>query len=107
MNKRLLFLESLVEQGKADSFSRYALALEYRREQRHEDALGAFAKLRELDPGYVPQYLMTGQVLVGLGRNSEARTIFEQGIEFARRSANSHAEGELASALSEINDSGD
>lgn len=102
MNKRLLFLESLVEQGKADSFSRYALALEYRREQRPEDALQTFSSLRELDPGYVPQYLMAGQVLVSLGRNDEARPVFEQGIDWARRSGNSHAEGELTSALEEI-----
>lgn len=104
MNKRLLFLESLIEQGKADSFSRYALALEYRKESRHDDALRVFSELRALDPSYVPQYLMAGQVLVSLGRLDEARPVFEQGIECARRGGNSHAEGELASALAEITD---
>lgn len=102
MNKRLKFLETLLEGGQADSFSRYALGLEYRREQRSDEALRVFADLRQLDPSYVPQYLMTGQILVGLGRAAEAKTIFEQGIDWAERSGNSHAASELGAALSEL-----
>lgn len=104
MNKRLLFLENLVKSGSADSFSRYALALEYRREQRAEDAIGVFEELRQLDPAYVPQYLMAGQILLSLGRTAEAKKVFEEGIERAQTARDSHAESELRSALTDLED---
>jgi hypothetical protein len=42
MNKRLAFLEQTTRAGTADSFAWYALALEYRRESRADDAVAAF-----------------------------------------------------------------
>jgi len=101
MEKRLLFLEGLIQSGKADSFARYGLANEYRRLGRAEDALDQFQKLRDLDPKYVPQYLMAGQLLLSLGRKDEARAWLGAGIEQAQISGNSHAQGELESALAE------
>ncbi|HSC87220.1 MAG TPA: tetratricopeptide repeat protein [Polyangiaceae bacterium] len=99
MNKRLAFLEQLVEGGKADSFARYALALEYKKEGRTDDALRVFEGLRSSDPAYVPQYLMAGSLLSGAGRTDEARSWLEAGISAARSSGDSHALGELESAL--------
>lgn len=104
MNKRLLFLENLVKTGSADSFSRYALALEYRREQRAEDAVRVFEELGQLDPAYVPQYLMAGQILLSLGRTDAAKKVFEEGVARARTARDSHAESELQAALAELED---
>lgn len=101
MEKRLLFLESLVQSGKADSFARYGLANEYKRLGRTEDALEQFTNLRDLDPQYVPQYLMAGQLLLSLGRKDEARIWLGAGIEQARIAKNLHALGELESALAD------
>lgn len=101
MEKRLLFLEGLVQNGKADSFARYGLAIEYRRLGRPEDALKQFQSLRELDPKYVPQYLMAGQLLLSLGQKDEARAWLSAGIEQAKLASNSHALGELESALAD------
>lgn len=99
MNKRLAFLENLVATGQADAFARYGLALEYRRDGRLEDALAAFAALREAEPSYVPQYLMAGTMLAEAGRAEEARGWFESGVAAARAAGNSHALSELTSAL--------
>jgi tetratricopeptide (TPR) repeat protein len=101
MDKRLLFLENLVLSGKADAFARYGLAMEYKRLGRAEDALKAFSTLRDVDPGYVPQYLMAAQVLLTLGQQGEAKLWLEQGIAVAQKAHNSHAESELRSALLE------
>lgn len=99
MNKRLGMLEKLTQSGSADSFAWYALALEYRKEDRTEEALGAFQSLRERDAAYLPMYLMAGQLLIGADRAAEARSWLEAGIELARSRGDSKALGELEAEL--------
>lgn len=98
-NKRLLFLEQMLQSGQADSFARYALGMEYRKEGRVEEALRTFSELRALDENYVPQYLMAGQMLLEAGRTEEGKSWLSTGIEVARRQGDSHAESELEAAL--------
>jgi tetratricopeptide (TPR) repeat protein len=100
MNKRLAMLEQLVSEGKADSFARYALALEYKKEGRLDAALGAFESLRAADADYLPQYLMAGQMLIDGGRGAEARDWLTAGIDLARKKGDGKALGELEDALS-------
>ena len=102
MNKRLAFLEQHCATGTADAFAYYGLAMEYRKEGRVADALATFDKLKAKDPGYVPMYLMAGQTLVDANRSQEARAWFEAGIEAARQKHDSHALGELESALASL-----
>ena len=99
MNKRLLMLEKMVAAGQADSFARYALGMEYKKEGRTDDAVAAFSALRALDPDYVPQYLMCGSLLLEAGRQEEGRSWLSAGIQVAQKTGNSHALGELESAL--------
>lgn len=99
MNKRLAFLVSLVQSGKADSFARYALALEHKKEGNVESALAAFVELRGVDPNYVPQYLMAGRMLIESSRPAEARAWLEAGLAVARERGDGHAVGELQEAL--------
>lgn len=102
MNKRLEMLEKMTASGQADSFAWYALAMEYRKEQRLDDALGTFDKLRAADPGYLPMYLMAGQMLIEAGRGEDARAWLEQGIALARDKGDGKALGELEDALGSI-----
>jgi hypothetical protein len=99
MNKRLEMLEKLLASGKADSFARYALAMEYRKEGRVTDALSCFEDLRTHDAGYLPMYLMAGQLLIDAHRGSEARVWIEQGIVLAKQKGDSKALAELEAAL--------
>lgn len=99
MSKRLAMLEGMVAKGAKDPFAWYALAMEYAGLDRIDDALRTYEKLRELDPTYVPQYLMCGQMLVKAGRVEEARSWMEEGIERARAKGDGHALSELQSAL--------
>ena len=101
MNKRLAMLEKLLSEGKADSFARYALAMEYRKEGRADDALGAFSELRQADPGYLAQYLMAGQILIETGRAADAREWLAAGIELARQKGDAKTLSELEDALAE------
>jgi len=102
MNKRLSFLEQHCANPAADSFAFYGLGMEYRKEGRVDDAVATFEKLKAKDPDYVPMYLMAGQTLIDAGRVAEARNWLETGIEAAKRKRDSHALGELESALASL-----
>jgi predicted Zn-dependent protease len=99
MNKRLEMLEKMTASGQADSFAWYGLAMEYRKLGRVDDALQSFEKLREKDEGYLPMYLMAGQLLLEAERASDAKLWLEQGIELARAKGDTKALGELGDAL--------
>jgi tetratricopeptide (TPR) repeat protein len=102
MNKRLAFLEQHCANPAADSFAFYGLGMEYRKEGRIDDAVATFEKLKAKDPDYVAMYLMAGQTLIDAGRGAEARNWLETGIEAAKRKHDSHALGELESALASL-----
>jgi tetratricopeptide (TPR) repeat protein len=102
MSKRLSMLESITASGQADAFAWYGLGMEYRRAGRTEEALQTFEKLRGLHPEYLPMYLMAGQTLIDEQRSEEARGWLTQGIQVAEAQNNSHALGELESALASL-----
>jgi predicted Zn-dependent protease len=102
VNKRLAFLEQTTRAGSADTFAWYALALEYRKEQRLDDAVAAFESLREKDPGYLPMYLMAGQTLAEAKRPDDAGTWLRAGIELARERGDGKTLSELENALAEL-----
>ena len=102
MSKRLLFLEKITSEGSTDPFAWYGLAMEYRNLERHEDALRTFESLRAKNPDYVAMYLMCGQMLVKVGRPADARAWYDAGIAEAKKKRDSHALGELESALAEL-----
>ena len=98
MSKRLAYLEKITSEGSTDPFAWYGLALEYKTLGRVDDALKTFESLRAKDPGYVPMYLMCGQMLADAGR-ADARAWLEAGVAAARTKGDTHALGELESAL--------
>ena len=102
MNKRLELLEKMVQSGSGDSFAFYALAMEYRKEDREEQALQTFCALRERDPDYLPMYLMAGQILVAAARWKQARDWLEAGIALAGAKGDHKALGELEAELGRI-----
>ena len=106
MNKRLSMLEKLTATAQADSFAFYCLAMEYRKEERVSDALGAFETLRDRDPGYLPMYLMAGQMLREAARPADAALWLKQGVQLATQKGDSKALGELESELASVESSG-
>jgi len=102
MNKRLAMLEKLTASASADSFAFYCLGMEYRKEGRVDDAVATFGNLRSRDAGYLPMYLMAGQMLREAGRLPEATTWLEQGIALASQKNDSKALGALESELATV-----
>ena len=104
--KRLDVLLKMTASASADSFAWYALGLEYRGLGRIDEALATFAELRRRDPDYVAMYLMCGTMLTEAGRHEEAREWLSSGVAVAERKGDSHAAGELTSALGVVARSG-
>ena len=96
---RLDTLKSMVEQNPTDSFARYGLAMEYRNTGDLEAALGEFHALMAVNPDYAPAYFHGGQTLQRMGRVTEAREVYQQGVEVTARSGDSHARSEMQGAL--------
>ena len=101
-SKRLAFLQKLTAEGSEDPLAWYGLAMELRKLERWDESLQAFNTLRSRKPDYVPVYLMCGQMLEQLGRVDEAREWLERGIEQADARGDTHAKGELESALATL-----
>ena len=101
-SKRLAFLEKMTAAGTDDPLAWYGLALEYRTLERYDEAMATFTVLRAKKPDYVAMYLMCGQMLEKLLRKDEAREWIEAGMTAARAKGDSHALGELESALSTL-----
>ncbi|MFO0618439.1 MAG: tetratricopeptide repeat protein [Polyangiaceae bacterium] len=102
MSKRLAYLEKVTSEGSTDSFTWYALGMEYKGLARVDDALAAFTKLRGFDPGYVPMYLMCGTLLADAQRADEAREWLTAGEATASKKGDSKALGEIREALAKL-----
>jgi tetratricopeptide (TPR) repeat protein len=101
-DKRLAMLEAVIARGTDDPFPHYARALELRSLGRLDDALAAFVDVEKRFPGYVPTFLMAGQVAEQLDRPAEARGWLERGVERARTAGDAHALSELEQALAAL-----
>lgn len=102
MTKRLVMLEKMTAGGSDDPFHWYALGMEYLGLGRLDDAVRTWTELRARKPTYVPMYLMCGTALAKAGRREEARSWLTEGIGVARVAGDSHAQGELETALAEL-----
>jgi hypothetical protein len=102
MSARLAMFDKLIAKGTNDPFVYYGRAMELRGLARGDEALAAFASMRDTFPGYVPQYLMAGQLAAELGQVALAREVMEQGLLQAEQAGDSHAHSELTSALTSL-----
>ena len=85
-----------------DALSRYGLALEYMNSGDSAAADQHFRTLLEHNPGYVPGYLMYGQLLAREARTEEARSVLSTGIEAATKAGNQHARSEMEALLNDL-----
>jgi len=84
-----------------DSFVRFALAAEYAKLGRVEDAVRTFEALRRDDPRYVGTYYHLGKLYERIGRTEDAIGTYRAGMDVAMAVTDFHARSELQSALLE------
>ena len=101
-NSRLLTLKKVVEQDPDDSFSRYALGLEYLSVPDNEKAKEMFEELLLKDPNYLAAYYQLGKVYELLGEAEMAQKAYEKGIYVAASQNDMHTKSELEEALNNL-----
>jgi tetratricopeptide (TPR) repeat protein len=99
---RIAMLTEILAGNPTDAFARYGLAMEHSKAGQTEAALAEFAKLLEQHPDYTPGYFMAAQTLAQAGRNDEARKMLQDGIAYALRTGNQHAQSEMQAMLEEL-----
>jgi tetratricopeptide (TPR) repeat protein len=101
-NSRIEILKQYITEDPADTFSRYALALEYIKAGEKSKALIYLTEIYQAHPTYLANYYQLGKVLESEGDISKAIKIYEAGITEARRQNDMHTLSELQSALDAI-----
>ncbi len=99
--ERLDTLKKLIAMDPDDTFSRYALGLEYR-DSEPLTALEHLAEVVKRDANYVPAYFQSGLIHSELGDFKLAQEWLERGIVVAGRVGDHHALGEMQEALDQL-----
>jgi Tfp pilus assembly protein PilF len=96
---RIEILKGFLNENANDSFSRYALALEYVKLGHHSDAVREFETVKKSDPDYIATYFQLGQLYQKMGEIHEAEKTFRTGITVAGKIGDDHTRSELEGAL--------
>ncbi|TYP93935.1 Tetratricopeptide repeat-containing protein [Fodinibius salinus] len=88
-----------IKQNPGDSFSKFALALEFRKEAEFKKARILFEDILSTDPDYVGVYYHLGKLYEAIGRLADARELYQQGIPKAEEQDENRTKTELQEAL--------
>jgi tetratricopeptide (TPR) repeat protein len=93
-----------INNGGEDSFLQHALALEYIKIEKYQEALVQFVSLLGREPDYVGSYYHLGKLYEKLGRLPEAIQTYEKGMAVAKQQSDKHSYNELMMAKEELED---
>jgi tetratricopeptide (TPR) repeat protein len=96
---RIPILLGFLADDPTDAFSRFALAQEYAKAGRSDEALAEYERLVREQPDYVGTYYHLGKLLEQVGRSGDAEHTYRAGIAVAERLRDAHSRAELADAL--------
>jgi len=102
--ERIKALKEFLSKDPDDSFSRYALSLEYNGMGEPESAISALMELLQRDPKYIAAYQQLGQIYGKLNKTRDAKRFYRKGIEVAVEANDIHAKQEMEEELEEIED---
>ncbi len=98
-SSRLEILLKSLEGKPRDAFTRYLVALELSKLNRHEEAIAQFETLVHEQPNYVPTYYQFAQLYENLDRVDDAIRIYKLGLDAARNAGDLHTASEIQAAL--------
>ena len=99
---RIEKIKEFLQQHPHDNFLQHALALEYIKIGRDEDARTLFEEILSRDPGYIGSYYHLAKLHERNQATEQAITVYEKGMEAAKKAGENHAYGELRSAYEEL-----
>ena len=94
-------LEYMKTSGK-DSFLQHALALEYIKIDKDEEARELFNEILLREPTYIGSYYHLGKLLERAGDFDKAIRVYNRGMEEAKKAGDNHTYSELQGALDDI-----
>ena len=99
---RIEKLLAYLETSAGDSFLQHALALEYIKIGKDEEAENLFREILKREPGYVGSYYHLGKLQERKEAYEAAIATYEAGMKQAKLVADNHAYNELLMAKEEI-----
>jgi len=101
---RIEKLKQFLAESPQDSFLQHALALEYIKLGEDAPARALFESILEREPGYVGSYYHLAKLLERAKEEGEAITVYNRGMDQAKKAGDNHAYNELRMALEELED---
>ncbi len=99
IEKLLAYLNTLPN----DSFLEHALALEYIKAGKDQEARSLFEQILEREPSYIGSYYHLGKLLERNGDINAALQWYQKGMDMAKAVENNKAYNELQAAWEELN----
>lgn len=99
---RINKLKDFLVKDPNDSFSKYALALEYLKLNDIKSGQLLFEELIQQAPNYTGTYYQLGKLYQRTGEYEKAEQTFRSGIKVTEELQQQHAKSELMSALNEL-----
>lgn len=96
---RLEAVKAIADQKPNDLMAHYALASEYLKVDRLEEAIAEMRKVIGINPDYTAAYQQLGSTLGAVGRNEEAREVFLAGLEVAKKNSAMGAKNHIEALL--------
>lgn len=91
-----------IKNNPGDSFSKFALALEFRKQGKFKNARILFEDILKHDPDYVGVYYHLGKLYEMHDRLQDARKMYEDGIPKAEQQQKKRTKSELQEALQNV-----
>lgn len=99
---RIARLKEFLTANPNDSFVQHALALEYVKLGDDEQARNLFQKILAFDAGYVGSYYHLAKLHERTGATEAAISVYEKGMEQARKAGDNHSYSELRAAYEDL-----
>jgi tetratricopeptide (TPR) repeat protein len=99
---RIEKIKEMLAANPTDSFLCHALALEYIKLGKDNDARKLFESILKNEPGYIGSYYHLAKLLERIGETDAAIKVYEKGMEEARNAGDNHSLSELRSAFEEL-----
>jgi len=101
---RINKLKEFLQASPGDSFLQHALALEYVKLGREEEAQSLFIAILDRDPSYIGSYYHLGKLYERSQENEKAIEVYDRGMKYAKQAGDNHAFSELRNAMDELID---
>jgi Tfp pilus assembly protein PilF len=99
---RIARLKEFLVLNPADNFVQHALALEYVKLGDEDTAKQLFKSILERDETYVGSYYHLAKLLERIGAQEEAISLYEKGMQIAKKAGDQHAYNELQAAYEDL-----